>query len=201
MKTVKYADVISGRVNIKRVDAWIVWQNVTWDGAPEVAESHTFHTIGTREIVAIPVLPHGFKMVKHPSWDAALADILEGYKTASFDRLDLINIDLDSLHLIVGGHYGYNFNPLYYDRKDWVEWSASFDDMWDEFHRSIDGLIEKCVPCMPLWSSTKEYESYILEHNLDRLPIGNRINPPSLIDALKSMISMAESEEQGRSAE
>jgi hypothetical protein len=165
---------------------------VGWTDAPVIMVPWKFETIGLKEIPVLDAtLPSGFRMNDHPEWVKLKDQILQGYKDASFEALDLINIDLEALLKITGWHVGDDCNPLWDDRKDWVEWTCSFDDQWSQREYEVEQLFLSAVPHMPVFAGYSGLCDHIGLNALDCLPIGNRINPPSLVESLEIMLAKA----------
>jgi hypothetical protein len=123
---VKYKDMIGG-LKIASYGRFSRILIVSWDDAPVTMVPWRFETIGLREIPVLDDTPRlGFRMVDHPEWIKLKNQILQGYEKASFENLDLINIDLEALARISRWNVSDNWNPLWGERQDWAECSTLF---------------------------------------------------------------------------
>jgi len=192
MKVVRYLDAISGKVKPKTFGNGTEVQSVSWDDVPELCKPTPFDKIGTVCVIVPPPLPFGFEMRAHPSWHDLNDRILEGWKSATFEELDQKILDLETLAEITKCDWIDGVGPIYYERKDWVNWANSFDDAWGDLPDQLEDLFKAVAPHMPLCSSRAVLLEHIAKEGLDCQPIGNRVMPPSLVDVLKLMLAKAE---------
>jgi hypothetical protein len=182
-----YVDVISGKIKPITNGPWIHIQYVGWLNAPVTTAVHYFRTIGRQELPKAPALPKGFVMVHHPRWGELVASIKQGFETANFDYLDLIQLDLEELAEIVGDRFGDDCIP-YESRRDWSDWSYDFDESWDELLDDLDKLYHFALPHKPPHSSRAVIKEYMSRHGVTGEVIGNRVKAPSLARALQIML-------------
>jgi hypothetical protein len=182
-----YRDVISGKIKPAMNGPWIHIQYVGWPDAPATSTVHYFRTIGRQEFPKTPDLPKGFMMISHPRWVELVKAIKEGFESASFEYLDLIQLDLEELAQIVGDQFGDDCIP-YDARRDWCDWSANFDETWSELSDDIDKLYQFALPHKPPHASRAVIQEYMSTHCVTGEVIGNRVNPPSLARTLQIML-------------
>lgn len=152
------------KIGVNIVSSPVSWRYVT-EEAVEIELTSSNKTIS---LPISPQLPFGVYMCVHRDWIAARADLLADWESASFEQCDLIVDDLEKIRSIVGWNTDDDFIP-YSTRKDWREWSTSFEDAWVNRSQEIEQLFETLYP-------EKDF---------------NRKMPPTLIEALKSMLEAA----------
>lgn len=192
MKIYNYNDVISGKV---KPDAWrdgrcVTIKYVGWDSVTIIDTCHNFRTIGVWPVRIAPKLPQGFQMTRHNSWNTLVGRIKANVATADFATLDKMQLDLEDLAEIVGVRsWGDDFIP-WDARIDWTNWVNQFDDNWGARINQLEALIEFALPHMPLYHNHAGYKDYIMQQDLVGVePLGNRVNPPTLKEALVLMLN------------
>lgn len=170
---------------------WNFVKSVSWHGAPDVRVSFDFKTIGAHSIpVTPPGLSSGYRMEPHREWVETAEKILKDWESATFERCDLMQYDLECLNRVAG--YDAPDYGLWSERTDWIEWAWQFDEAWADLRTQVLELFDDALPHLPPHCSIETQEQVIKERKLDVLPIGNRVMPPTLVDALKVMLAQAE---------
>ena len=187
MNTVNYADVVSGKVRPINHGPFLTTQYVGWDGVPEYIATHYFRTIGRYSFPKPPELPKGFQMATHPLWVNVVREIKKDVSIASFEKLDMMQLDLHDFSEMIGDSYGDDLIP-YDDRRDWVNWSCSFDDAWGDLAIDLERLFHFSNPHKPPHSNRMAISQYMAKNGLTGELLGNRHNPPSLARTLQIML-------------
>jgi hypothetical protein len=152
-------------------------------------KQHQFRTIGTQKVRIAPNLPWGYNWESHDEWEELFNRIIEGYKTARFLRLDMMRLDIEELVNLVGDHF--NYDILYQDRPDYLDWTCSFDDAWGDIPGVLNELFDKLFPHKPPHCSTEAIQEWMIENGASGEPLPNRAMPPSLVKVLEAMLKVA----------
>jgi hypothetical protein len=163
--------------------------NIPWN-----FKQHQFRTIGAQEVRIPPNLPWGYDWQSHDEWEELFNRIIEGYKTASFSQLDMMRLDIEELIELVGDHF--NYDVLYQDRRDYLEWTGSFDDAWGDIPGVLSDLFDELFPHKPPHCSREIIQEWMIENGVGGEPLPNRVMPPSLVEILEAMLVKAKFDEK-----
>lgn len=154
----------------------ITW--VTWEGAPIEMRRVSFESIGSFDIALPIVLPEGYRMVNHESWNEAMKLICreEEIQSLNFQQLDEIVCDWKRLEDLTNGSFGDMW--IYEERKDYLCWDIAFEDSWadllEQVMSGIEQLLKDSIPHKEPGTAQSD-------------GIGNRKMAPTLEDAIAKM--------------
>lgn len=181
-------DEISYRAAIKRrpKEGRVIFITpVTWEGAPINLMTVDLKSLGAVELASPVSLPKGYRMNLHETWIDAWKNLYDSKQCEkySFEELDNIIADWHTLEKFTGSDFG--DIPVWDDRRDYCDWTGSFDEKWSNLRQELIDLVGRAIP--------PHKEPF--GRTDDGLP--NRVDPPSLAFVLREMIRICAAQLDG----